>query len=156
MVTVLAVLALVLVFFGGEGACFAADLAPVVNGGGKVVPKVARFASPGGRRFEVARFASSGPHRHPPPEAEHERGDLPSQSSSLSSTRSRTSEASTPVIDPPTGALPWADARIESNRLHAEERPREITLRLEKAGCVSERRTPQEARAPPRPSRGSA
>ncbi|MDC3962835.1 hypothetical protein [Polyangium jinanense] len=155
MVTVLSVLALVSAFFGVEGGCFAADLTRVVNGGGKAVPRVARSASPGGRRFEIAPLASSGPHRHPPPEAEHERGDLSSQSSSVSSTRFRTSEANAPAIDPPTGALPWQEAGTESNRLHADERTQELTQRLEKAVCVSERRTPQEARAPPRPSRGS-
>ncbi|MDI3291124.1 hypothetical protein QHF83_47885 [Polyangium sp. 15x6] len=152
MVTLLSVLALVGVFFGVEGGCFAADLARAVNGGGRAVPHIARSVASGGRRFEVAPVASPGPHRHPPPAAEHERGDP----SSLSSTRSRTSEANAPAIDPPTGALLWDEARIVAERLHAEERRQELTRRREEAGCVYERRTPQEARAPPRPSRGFA
>ncbi|HVK68994.1 MAG TPA: hypothetical protein VM694_31270 [Polyangium sp.] len=157
VVTVLSALVLLGVFFGVEGGCFAAVLTRGMQGGGRPVPQAARFASPGGRRFEASPLASSALYRHPPPPpgAARERGDLPSQSS-LSSTRSRTSEANAPAIDPPTGALPWASTRIEGERLHAEERAQVLSHRREEAGCFLERRTPHPARAPPRPSQGSA
>ncbi|MDC0744387.1 hypothetical protein [Polyangium mundeleinium] len=154
VVTVLSVLVLLGVFFGVEGGCFAAALTRGMHSGRRAVPQAARFVSSGGRRFEAAPLASSGLHRHPPPGAVQEWGDLPSQSSLLS-TRSRTSEANAPAIDPPTGALPWTSTRIEGRRLHAEERAQALAHRREEAGCFLERRTPHPARAPPRPSQGS-